>query len=579
MYHTPTKHKTKSRTKSRTKGRTKGRTKSNTKSRTVSRTKSRTVNTHRSKRKIPTLTPSKDMDIVSYENVELPHPIPSDHSDIKEHMDLLQSIGKRIKNPNYVYGRYTMFIYIYLIKKYSSSCAIFNHEYFLHGAILNYNIITNKLIFPRELGKQMVDCIHRGTEIIFITLFMTDEINKIEHVNILIYRPFKKIIERYEPHGRQTMLGVRDYDEESLNTILATLFEKTFRDDLKEYTPDFKTPADICPSMGFQAIESRVPTFFEDGYCQLWDMFIMETILMNPTLNTINIIDRCLEVGKKQPLYFKRVIRGYTYQIAKDLELYLKPYVKTRLGTKESVEQFKHINISQLVKDTLFETSSRRKTMPKIEPFDNEAGLTNPDMYLYIQYLTQERVPEDKLDKSEKYFKTWLRVLMARNKLTWRELTHDIYDFFFDGLSEKKVKQLAYYVDWGEYPPEAIDLSYIHPRLSSRKKSIRADYPKFHKFYFDYQLAMHNAENRRLSREDMQNRITEINKLDDAMLFEFCFLIEFNMIVSMYDKKDPIYIAFREHENDIRYLKSLLYSFLESNDLIVEDLVQWYQMF
>ena len=84
------------------------------------RTKSRTKSTHRTKSRTKrtkgrTLrqTPSKIVD----EHVELPHPILEDHLDIKEHMDLLKSIGKRIKNPNYIYGRYTMFIYIYLIKK------------------------------------------------------------------------------------------------------------------------------------------------------------------------------------------------------------------------------------------------------------------------------------------------------------------------------------------------------------------------------------------------------------------------------------------------------------------------------
>ena len=556
MYRTPTKHRTKRETKHRT------------------RTKRR-----RSTRKSLPKIPSRDTDIVSYEHVELPHPIPEDRLDFKQHMDLLKSIGKRIKNPNYIYGRYTMFIYIYLIKKYSSSCAIFNHEYFLHGAVLNYNITTNKLIFPHALGKQMLDCIHRGTEIIFITLFMADESQVNEHVNLLIYRPFKKVIERYEPHGSQTMINSRDFNEESLNLILTTLFEKTFRGVLKEYTPEFKTPADICPTIGFQSIESSIYTPDENGYCQLWDMFMMETILMNPTLNTVDIIQRCLEVGMKQPLYFRRVIRGYTYQIAKDLQLYLKPYVKTRLGTKESVEQFKHINISQLVKDTLLETNSRHNPLPKIEPFDNEEGLTNPDMYLYIQYLTNEPIPEDKLEKSNKYFKTWLRVLMKRNDLTWKVLTHDIYDFFLDRLPNIRVNELAYYVDWGEYPPRAINLSYVKRDIQRIKRSIKADYPKFHKFYFDYQMAMDVAENRTLSREDMQNRITEINKIDDTMLFEFCFLIEFNMTVIMYDKKDPMYVEFRQHENDMRYLKSLLHSFLESNDLIVEDLIQWYQMF
>ena len=547
------------------------RTKSRTKSR--HRTKSRTK---RTKGRTLRQTPSKIVD----EHVELPHPILEDHLDIKEHMDLLKSIGKRIKNPNYIYGRYTMFIYIYLIKKYSSSCALFNHEYYLHGSVLNYNITTNKLIFPHALAHQMLDCIHRGTEIIFITLFMADESHKNEHVNLLIYRPFKKVVERYEPHGSQTMINSKEYNEDTMNIILATLFEQTFQSVLKEYTPEFKTPDDICPTMGFQAVESSVPTPFEDGYCQLWDMFMMETILMNPSMNTSDIIKICLEVGKKQPLYFRRVIRGYTYQIAKDLQLYLKPYVKTKLGTNESVEQFRHINISQLVKDTLFETGSRHKPMPKMEPFDNEAELTKPDMYLYIQFITKERIPEDKIDESEKYFKTWLRVLMARNKITWRVLTNNIYDFFLDRLTPIKVNNLAYYVDWGQYPPDAIDLTYIYRDIRRIKRSIKADYPKFHKFYFQYQLAMDTAENRRLSREDFRTIITEINKIDHRNLFDLCFLTQFNMTSTMYVETDDLhYIELLEKANDERFLKGLLYSFLKSNDLIVEDLLQWYEMF
>jgi hypothetical protein len=543
-------------------------------------TKRATKRTKSKRRSLPKLTPTRDKDIISDVRIELPHPIPEDHVNLKERMDLLKNIGRRIKNPNYIYGRYTMFIYIYLIKKYSSSCAIFNHEYYLHGAVLNYNITTKQLIFPHALGKQMLDCIHRGTEVIFITLFMADKTYKNEHVNLLIYRPFKKIIERYEPHGRQTMIDSDEYDEDSLNTILATLFEKTFRDVLKEYTPEFKTPADICPSIGLQGIESSIHAPFEQGYCQLWDMFMMETILMNPTLNTSDIIKQCIEIGEKQPLYFKRVIRGYTYQIAKDLQTYLKPYVKSRLGSQEAVEQFKKINVSQLVKDTLLETASRHKPMPTIDPNDNEIGLTKPDMYLYIQFITDKRIPEDKLDNSEKYFKIWLRVLMKRNDLSWRVLTHDIYEFFFNRLSEINVHKLAYYIDWGEYPPEGINLSYIQPKMSSIKRSIKADYPTFHKFYFDYQMAIDVAENRQLSNADLRNIQTELGKLDAKMLFELYFLTQFNVPFEMYEETDdPYYIEVKGKKDNIRFLKSDLYSGLEENQLIVEDLLQWYQMF
>ena len=99
------------------------------------------------------------------------------------------------------------------------------------------------------------------------------------HVNVIIYRPFKRVVERYEPHGQQTGWNSTNYDEYSVNVKLKELFEEKVSDVLGEYTPVYKTPYEICPMRpnGFQGIENLLPydKKKENGYCQMWSMFLI----------------------------------------------------------------------------------------------------------------------------------------------------------------------------------------------------------------------------------------------------------------------------------------------------------------
>lgn len=164
-------------------------------------------------------------------------------------MDKLQKSGEKIKDPKYSASNILTFVYIYLIKKYASPCILTDEQ----NTDIFYDVDTDSLLYGDNLGESMRDCIKRGTDIIFMPLYIYS-INSGSHVNLLIYRPFKKVIERYEPHGESSRVSFENYDENKANANLRKLFEKTIRPELKEYTPVFKTPLEICPtkSDGFQ---------------------------------------------------------------------------------------------------------------------------------------------------------------------------------------------------------------------------------------------------------------------------------------------------------------------------------------
>lgn len=84
----------------------------------------------------------------------------------------------------------------------------------------------------------------------------------------------------------------------------------------------------------------------------MWSMFMMETILLNPTLNTQDIIEQCINIGKEDPIYFKNVIRGYTQQIAKEMKLYIGKYINygDNIGTPISNSIFYNTDPSILFK-------------------------------------------------------------------------------------------------------------------------------------------------------------------------------------------------------------------------------------
>ena len=504
------------------------------------------------------LLPTDDNKDVDDHTVVLPKPHNAPGNSLKDMIEGLQKSGEQIKDPFYNAGRYMVFVYIYLIKKYASPCLLYNNTEgnIYHGAVINYHIEKNQLQYSSTLAQSMLDCIVRGTDVIFITLYMGNAKTPGAHVNILIYRPFKRIVERYEPHGQQTGWGDDEYDEYKLNLKLKELFEQDVMGILGIYTPVFKTPYELCPmrQYGFQGIENLLPYDHakENGYCQMWIMFMMETILLNPTLNTEHIIEECITIGKNDPTYFVEVIRGYTQQLTKELKLYLGDHVKdvNNIGTPRSKMVFMNINLNQVINETLQITSKIKNPMKKmgdipegslplveVKFIEKQIDTLNTDQtYRYIKFIKDQHifkvlVPMTTLGK----YKQELKYLMLTRRLRWETLMANMFNYFFTMTPPLLLKRYKYFIRMGENPPEQLHCENVPINKNELMNEAKANYENFHVFFIIVQTN-YDQKFKKLLAKDIKKIPKDVNALTSQDVSTLLYLIVFNNIATDEDK-------------------------------------------
>ena len=509
----------------------------------------------------PTIVPTDDAlePTEDHAKIILPEPIPVEYGvPLDEVMSKLQLMGSSQETPSYkALGPYVKFIYAYFIKKYESPCFLYNDQKFKHRAVLHYNITLKELQFPENLGQQIRECIERGTEVIFITLYMKTTDKSIKHVNLLIYRPFKKVIEHYEPHGPMMNTQSSEYNFLDLNDKLKELFEVTLRPVLEEYTPKFKPASDLCPIEGFQGIESDLGKISdEDGYCQMWTMFLMETILLNPTQNTTNIIEECLEIGESNPLYFKQLIRGYRQKIAQELMIYFSKYVKTPIGTQEAIDTMFEIDYDELIEEMKEETRQRQRPLPRLqETYEYEMEHFTPiDIAFYIHFLKKRniKIPTIDGDKEE------LLELMKEQQLPLDMLSELMYNTYFQQISKQEMTNLVFFSRLGKYLNITLDLTYPPHKIENAKERLKEKYPFFHLFYFDLEKAkkIKNVVDKSLDYYD-----------DQEIASMYFFMKHLRRATSREETTNPIFI--NEGLND-KYVEELL-AFLKPHRLSLYD--------
>jgi hypothetical protein len=512
------------------------------------------------------LEPTED-----HAEIVLPKPIPVEYGvPLKEVMDRIQSRGADVKSPSYkALGPYVKFIYAYFIKKYESPCFLYNDQSFKHRAVLHYDITLKTLQFPANLGEQLRECIERGTEVIFITLYMKTSDNKmIKHVNLLIYRPFKKVIEHYEPHG-PVMMADEIHNPVDLNDKLRDLFEVTLRRDLGNYTPKFKPASDLCPVIGFQRIEGETPggRKNEDGYCQMWTMFLMETILLNPTQNTADILEECLDIGEKRPLYFKQLIRGYRQKIAQELTDYFSKYVKIPIGTQEAIDTMFAIDYNELIEEMKEETSKRRRPLPRLQDsYEYDMERFKPiHIAFYIHFLKTGtfKMPTTIGDKEE------LIALMREKQITIEMLSELMYTTYFEQLSKQEMNNVMYFSRYDEYLNLTLDLTYPPEKIEEAKEHIKKIFPFFHFFYF----ALEKAKTKKhiVDLDDVDN----YDRWDIAELY--FFMIHLRPATSE-ERKTSIFTSHNNAKTRETYVEKL-FEFVKPYDISIGDLYLLWKLF
>ena len=534
------------------------------------------------------LLPSDDVDSAKEDvPVVMPKPPPVNGEPLKDFINRLEDTGKKVKDPIYRNGRYMAFVYIYLIKKYAASCSIFNDPFLLqqNSAAINYNINAKSLTFPSNLAEQMRECVLRGSELIFITLYMYAK--KGAHVNLIIYRPFKKVVERYEPHGQETGWGDSVYSEFDLNKQLKELFEQRVQPIMKEYTPVYRTPYEVCPMSknGFQGIENLLPeNKKEAGFCQMWTMFLMETILLNPTLNTQTIIEDCIQIGKNDPNYFKNLIRGYLQQISREIKLYLKQ-IKVDIGTDEAHHALAYMNIEELVNETMAETKKQNKPLPPlgvapdalslddVKELEKEAGKLNATVLKqYFNFIHLNRITQGLGSGKVKDQKELLLKTMLSRALKWGTLMDNIYNTYFTELSAFQIKKQDYFIRFNYYPSPNVDLS--SAPMKNRMQllaEVKAKYPNWHTFN-DLIGRAWAAPPVKFGVKDKEKVDKDVKKLKPKQVSEFLYLLEYTLVPK--NTTGPLFDKKLENERVITLTKKL-----KDKNLHVVNLQHWISMF
>ena len=246
---------------------------------------------------------------------------------------------------------------LYLIKKYNTRCFMYGDkgkdENFMYGGFV-FEFGEGQLdspierlipvILPQINGKNLLqidnflNCIKHNQPVIIIPLLFQFS-DGTHHANMLIYRKDLNTIEHFEPHGSYIDLR-KDYGDK-ITTILQLLIDKineinnTSSSRFYNVLPNnirLIPSNEVCiRTRGLQAIQSQLASFRIEGpgYCQMWSLLFAEMALLNPTINSADILDYIYRLLESQngPIFLSNIIRGYVSMLGDEISSYLSEYI------------------------------------------------------------------------------------------------------------------------------------------------------------------------------------------------------------------------------------------------------------
>lgn len=182
-----------------------------------------------------------------------------------------------------------------------------------------------KLLYPTNFESILKNKIKNAS---FIVIPLGIEINNnlqgSAHANIIIIDVNNKIIERFEPNGKNPPNGFY-YNPNLLNKSLLNKFSSIL--------PDYKyiAPDDYLPTIGFQmyeTIEEHKCKKIGDpnGFCAIWCIWWVEQRINNSDVDLLILADELIKKIKFSNRSFKKIIRNYSMNIVNLRDNYLKKY-------------------------------------------------------------------------------------------------------------------------------------------------------------------------------------------------------------------------------------------------------------
>lgn len=317
--------------------------------------------------------------------VKAPEDIKPVVNKIDEKIEKLKEVGAKKNAVSYNASSIIADVaFVNLISKYGGQCLISNtlsrggeniDKVYMIDIGLKVNTNPQRSSFYgkpviKNIAGQLKECIDRGVEIIAIPLTLRFGVANAGHANMLIYRPFKRVVDRFEPHGKR--YGNSMIDDKNFNDQLKKLFEE----DLTQYLGAirYRNPDEVCPfARGFQSLENQLKGITNEGggFCSMWSIFLMEMVFLNPDKSTTEIIQEVMSITKEEPQYLKDVIRGYVMQIENQLDELLQHVSQSRFKFgRTSYTMVKNVEDKLLdwISNVIFDTGKYKKAPPDFEP-------------------------------------------------------------------------------------------------------------------------------------------------------------------------------------------------------------------
>ena len=196
----------------------------------------------------------------------------------------------------------------------------FGINYSFKLEFLNISImwVFQKIIYPTNF-----DYIeNKDFEYLIIPISIETEVGA--HANMLFYDKKNKIIERFEPNGKNFPRGL-NYNPDLLDSILENKF-KSIDNDI-----EYRRPKNYLPIIGFQfleTLENRKCRRIGDpnGFCAVWCIWWIEQKIKNIKIESSILAEKLIERTKLNNFKFKNLIRNYSKNITDLRDNYLQKY-------------------------------------------------------------------------------------------------------------------------------------------------------------------------------------------------------------------------------------------------------------
>ena len=222
---------------------------------------------------------------------------------------------------------------IYLLKKHSNACMSITEEFidnFVDATLSGIGRKESQLIskmhpfmfwrvgvdytlldLPYKAKDTIKRCISNETvRFVIIPMVLTDPDSN-AHAGILIYDKINRILERFEPHGADSL---RSFEPKLLDSAIEKTMKPIIGPGMR-----YLSPMNITPDLGPQAIAEMKEISFQgdpEGFCMSWTLWYADLRMSNPDKPGPELIHDAIRKINLNNMNYLQFIRNYSQSIA-----------------------------------------------------------------------------------------------------------------------------------------------------------------------------------------------------------------------------------------------------------------------